>query len=220
MIFFPVAFLIFVGLLLSLPALFFLGYFRVITLGFEKLGISPEITLLILFLILVGSAINIPLTKKKITYAEERRFFGLFRSPKIEQHFLALNLGGAVIPLLISFYFIFLGWQRGINLEPVLIAIVLMIIISKFLARLIPGRGVVLPFLAPPIFSAVLAMIFTPNFAAPTAFISGVIGVLIGADILNLRSARRYGGVLSIGGAGVFDGIFLVGVVASLLAGF
>ncbi|MDP2663865.1 MAG: DUF1614 domain-containing protein, partial [bacterium] len=52
------------------------------------------------------------------------------------------------------------------------------------------------------------------------AFVSGTLGVLIGADILNLRKIQRYGGFLSIGGAGVFDGIFLVGVISALLAGF
>ena len=95
-----------------------------------------------------------------------------------------------------------------------------MIVISKFLAKTIPGRGVLLPAFIPPIFSALLALILAPKFAAPTAFISGVFGTLIGADLLNLRKARKYGGFISIGGAGVFDGIFLVGIVSALLAGF
>jgi len=59
----------------------------------------------------------------------------------------------------------------------------------------------------------------TSEFAAPCAFISGVLGTLIGADILNLKKVQKYGGFLSIGGAGVFDGIFLVGIVSALLAG-
>ncbi|HXK31975.1 MAG TPA: DUF1614 domain-containing protein, partial [Candidatus Paceibacterota bacterium] len=59
-----------------------------------------------------------------------------------------------------------------------------------------------------------------PGFVAPCAFVSGTLGVLIGADILNLRKIRKYGGFLSIGGAGVFDGIFLIGIISALLAGF
>ena len=94
-----------------------------------------------------------------------------------------------------------------------------MIILTKFLARVIPGKGITLPFFIPPIFSAVFALVLAPEFAAPTAFVGGVLGTLIGADILNLRKARKYGGYLSIGGAGVFDGIFLVGIVSTLLAG-
>jgi len=95
-----------------------------------------------------------------------------------------------------------------------------MIILCKFLAKLMPGSGVVLPTLIPPIFSAIFSLIFVPEFAAPAAFISGVLGTLIGADLLNLGKVQKMGGFLSIGGAGVFDGIFLVGVVSALLSSF
>jgi len=152
---------------------------------------------------------------------EEPVFFGLFRQPRIKTQGIAINLGGAVIPVLISFYFLYLGWRQGFSLEPVLIAIILMIIISKFLARIIPGRGIALPFFIPPLFAVLFALILSPGFVAPCAFISGILGTLIGADLLNLRKVQRISpGFLSIGGAGVFDGIFLVGMVSALLAGF
>ena len=54
---------------------------------------------------------------------------------------------------------------------------------------------------------------------APVAFVAGVAGPLIGADLLNLRRISGLSiGVLSIGGAGTFDGIVLSGVLAALLA--
>ena len=220
MFFIPVAFLIFIAFILFLPILFLLGYFQVLTIGFEKLGISSGATTFLLFLILIGSGINIPLTKKKLIYREELRFFGLWRVPKIKAQGLFINLGGAVIPVLLSVYFLFRVSKAGFDLEPVFLATILMIIISKFLSRVVPGKGISLPALIPPIFSALFALILTPNFAAPSAFISGVLGTLIGADLLNLRRAQRFGGFLSIGGAGVFDGVFLVGMVSALLAGF
>jgi len=220
MFFIPIALLIFLAFVLFLPVLLILVYFHVITLGFEKLGISPEVTILLLFLILIGSAINIPLTKKKLIYLVRPRFFGLFRVPRVEVQGIAINLGGAVIPILLSFYFLFLVWRAGFSLQPILIAIILMIFISKFLARIIPGKGISLPAFIPPIFSAIFALMLTSEFTAPCAFISGVLGTLIGADILNLKRSQKYGGFLSIGGAGVFDGIFLVGIVSALLAGF
>jgi len=219
MIFFPIAFVIFILFILALPVLFVLGYFQVITIGFEKLGISPEITLFLLFIILLGSAINIPLGKKKYIYVEESRFFGLWRVPKMEAQGIAINLGGAVIPILLSFYFLFLIWQARLGLKPILISVFLMIIISKLLSRIRPGQGIALPAFIPPIFSAIFALLLTPELAAPCAFISGVLGVLIGADLLNLVQVKKYGGFLSIGGAGVFDGIFLNGSIAALLAG-
>jgi len=220
MLFLPIAFIVFTLFILFLPVLFVLGYFHIVTIGFERLGISPGATLFLLLAILIGSAINIPLGKKRLTYLEERRFFGLWHVPKIEARGLAINLGGAVIPVLISFYFLFLTWQQGFNLKPILIATLLMVFLSKFLARIVPGKGISLPAFIPPIFAAIFAMTLAPEFAAPCAFISGTLGVLLGADLLNLGKAQKYGGFLSIGGAGVFDGIFLVGIISALLAGF
>jgi len=206
--------------ILALPFLFLLGYFHVVTIGFERLGISPEITLFLLLIILIGSAINIPIGKKKIIYVEESRFFGLWKIPRMEARGLAINLGGGIIPVLLSFYFLYLSWRQGFNLIPILIATILMVVVSNFLAKIIPGRGISLPALIPPIFSAIFALILAPQFPAICAFVAGTLGVLIGADILNLRKVQKYGGFLSIGGAGVFDGIFLVGIISSLLTSF
>src|SRR5437879_5376459 len=51
------------------------------------------------------------------------------------------------------------------------------------------------------------------------AYASAVMGTLIGAALLNLRKRRDLGApVASIGGAGTFDGVFLTGIVAVLLA--
>ena len=219
MVFIPIALLIFLLFILFLPVLLVLVYLHIATLGFEKLGISSNITIFLLFLILIGSCVNIPLTKKKLVYSTRSRFFGLFQVPQIEIQGVAINLGGGLLPVLLSFYFLFLLWEQGIELTPVLVAVFFMVILTKFLARVTPGKGIALPFFIPPIFSAIFALILTPAFAAPTAFVAGVLGTLIGADMLNLRKARRYGGYLSIGGAGVFDGIFLVGIVSALLAG-
>ena len=220
MFFLPIGCLIFLLFILFLPILFILGFFHIVTIGFEKLGVSPEVTIFLLLAILIGSSINIPLTRQKLVRVEEPIFFGLWKRPQIKAQGIAINLGGAIIPTLLSFYFLFLSWRAGFELQPVLIAIILMIIICKFLARIIPGIGISLPFFIPPIFSAILALILAPDFAAPCAFISGVLGTLIGADLLNLKKAQKFGGFISIGGAGVFDGIFLVGIVSALLAGF
>jgi uncharacterized membrane protein len=52
---------------------------------------------------------------------------------------------------------------------------------------------------------------------APLAYVSGSLGVLIGADLFNLEKIRGLGApVASIGGAGTFDGVFLTGIIAVL----
>lgn len=213
------AILTFIFLILSLPFLFFLGYLNIIAAGFEQLGISPETTLLILFFILIGSSINIPLTKKKTVLSKKPYLFGLFSKPVMEVHCIAINLGGAIIPILISFYFIFQIYNSGYSLVNLLIATILMTIVAKSYSRIVPLKGVVLPVFIPPLFSALFAFLLMPEFAAPCSFVSGVLGTLIGADLLNLQKMEKMGGFLSIGGAGVFDGIFLTGVVSALISG-
>ena len=220
MFFLPIGCLIFLLFILFLPILFVLGYFHIVTIGFENLGISPETTIFLLLSILIGSTINIPLTKKKLIYVRERSFWRFGKTPKLEVQGIAINLGGAIIPVLLSFYFLYLTWRAGFTLQPIFIATLLVIVVSKILARVIPGRGISLPALIPPIFAAIFAVILAPQFAAPCAFISGVLGTLIGADLLNLRRVQKQGGFVSIGGAGVFDGIFLVGIISALLTGF
>jgi len=215
MFFFPVGCIIFGLFILALPILFFLVFFNVVAFSFEKLGISPEIAILLLFLILVGSLINIPISRRRVEYTEVS-CFGWFRAPIRRASGLAVNLGGAVIPVGLSLYLLF-----KVPLWPVLAATALMIIICKFLAKPVPGRGITIPLFIPPLFAALFGILFAWEFAAPCAYISGVLGTIIGADLLNLRKARKLGsGIVSIGGAGVFDGVFLVGVVSVILTAF
>ncbi len=104
-------------------------------------------------------------------------------------------------------------------LWPTLIATAVVTGVAKLLARPRPGIGIGLPLFIPPLISVGLALLLAPNDSAPVAYICGTMGTLIGADLLNFRSFRKLGAqILSIGGAGVFDGIFLVGIAAVLLA--
>jgi uncharacterized membrane protein len=87
------------------------------------------------------------------------------------------------------------------------------------MATPIPGVGISVPTLAPPLLATGVALVLSRRFAAPIAYISGSLGVLVGADLTNIGQLRSLGAsVASIGGAGTFDGIFLTGVIAVLLA--
>jgi uncharacterized membrane protein len=71
----------------------------------------------------------------------------------------------------------------------------------------------------PPIAAALVAAIVSWQELAPLAYIGGSLGVLLGADILNLDLMSTLGApVAAIGGAGTFDGIFVRGLLAVLLA--
>jgi uncharacterized membrane protein len=76
-----------------------------------------------------------------------------------------------------------------------------------------------LPGFIPPLVSAGLAILLARDNPAPVAFISGTLGTLIGADLLNWPNFKKLGAhMISIGGAGVFDGIFLAGILAVLIS--
>ena len=200
---------------LAIPVLLIFGFFSLIQTGFENLGFPPGLVLVILFSMLVGSFINIPLGRRKLIEVTQARFFGLFRKQRLLAQGLSINIGGAVIPLFITGFLLF-----HVPLRETLIATLLMTVIVWKLSRVVPGKGIVVPVLIPPVFAALFGFLLAPQEAALVAFIAGTLGVLIGADLLHLRKAMRGDiSIMSIGGAGVFDGIFLVGIVAALLAG-
>ena len=88
-------------------------------------------------------------------------------------------------------------------------------------AQPVRGVGIGLPIFVAPVVAAIVAALVSWRYAAPLAYAGGSLGVLIGADLLNLDQLQGLGlPVLSIGGAGTFDGIFVTGMMAVLLAGF
>jgi len=101
---------------------------------------------------------------------------------------------------------------------PTLIVTAVVIIATRLLARPVAGVGIVMPAWIPPLISAGLAFLLARDNPAPVAYISGVLGTLIGADLLNWPRFKKLGAqLISIGGAGVFDGIFLSGILAALI---
>jgi uncharacterized membrane protein len=133
---------------------------------------------------------------------------------------IAVNVGGCLIPLLIAVYEI----VRILNHGPgtvltVLVITTLNVGVCYWLARPVPNLGITLPMLVPPLVAALSSLLLLPQFAPPIAFVAGVLGPLIGADLLHLDEVERLQtGVASIGGAGTFDGIVLSGMLAALLA--
>jgi uncharacterized membrane protein len=89
-----------------------------------------------------------------------------------------------------------------------------------WMAHPVPGVGIAVPVLVPPVAATAVAVILSWRYAPALAFISGTLGTLIGADLLNLGKIQGLGApIASIGGAGTFDGIFTTGILAVLLAG-
>ena len=197
----------------------------IISSAFSALGFSPFTAIMIFLSALIGSAVNIPIysfkTRKPVEVTKPNFSFGFFY-PEVKKEYrimkttVALNLGGAVIPIALTAYLFYTN--PGLWLE-FLIGIAAVSAISYRLARPVPGLGITMPLFIPPILAALIAFILPSGPNTVIAFVSGVIGVLIGADLLNLSKTAGYGSrMLSIGGAGTFDGIFLTGIVSVLLA--
>jgi uncharacterized membrane protein len=104
-------------------------------------------------------------------------------------------------------------WIKGAVATAVVAAV------CHWFAEPVSGLGIAVPIFAPALVTAVVAMILSWTDAAPLAYVGGSLGTLIGADLLNLDKIAGLGApIASIGGAGTFDGVFLTGIVAVLLA--
>ena len=87
------------------------------------------------------------------------------------------------------------------------------------MATPVPGVGIAVPTFIPPLLAAGVALTLSRRSAPALAYIAGSLGTLIGADLLNLGRVQGLGApIASIGGAGTFDGIFMTGILAVLLA--
>jgi uncharacterized membrane protein len=209
-------------LVILFAGLIILVQLRILRYAYMRLGIGPGAALLLLFGSLIGSYFNIPIAvlPGAVKSAQIVDFFGMrYVVPLVTAWpgtVLAVNVGGAVIPTLMSSYLV-LRYQLWFKAA---IATAVIAFVIHAMATPVPGIGIAVPVLAPVVATAILAFILSREYAAPLAYIGGSMGTLIGADLLNLDKISGLGApVASIGGAGTFDGIFLTGILAVLVAG-
>ncbi len=223
MFYLPVSLLLFVVLLLLLPLIWLGLAVDVVALAVAKLGFSREMALLLLVAVLVGSPINIPLYRVEceVAVVEDlaslwmRQFWGIPLVKMPQETVIALNVGGGLIPVLLAIY------QLGrANLGLILAVTALVTLVSYYASHVVPGIGIQMNPLIAPATAALAAFLLAGEEAPAVAFAGGVLGTVIGADLLHLPEVlrRNCSGILSIGGAGVFDGIALCGLFALLLS--
>jgi uncharacterized membrane protein len=208
--------LIFAGVLLFLGAT---------EIAFAKIGFSAQAFLGILILTLFGSMINLPVKRftnvQNIVEVQEVRFYWrTFRIPQFVQKrvssLVTVNVGGALVPVIVSLYLLS---THPSTIVSALAATVFTSVVIHLVAKKVRGVGIVTPAFIPPIAAAVVSLLIWhgPEIAI-IAYVSGTLGALIGADLTNLNGITKLGApVVSIGGAGTFDGVFLTGIIAVLL---
>jgi uncharacterized membrane protein len=208
-------FLVF-GVLLALVQL------GVIEYAYSKIGIQPRWIFLFLIASLLGSYVNIPVAEVPAKHLVEQDSVGYYGVQyvvpdvrELPRTIIAVNVGGALIPAVLSIY---LMLKNRLMLQS-LIAVAVVTVVVHQLARPVSGVGIALTPIVPPLLAAGVALLLSRKAAPALAYVAGSLGTLIGADLLNLGIvADLQAPVLSIGGAGTFDGVFLTGILAVLLA--
>jgi uncharacterized membrane protein len=208
------------GLLLLLVTLLEVG---ILNSAYRRLGLPPRVAMLVLLASLLGSYLNIPVARLPEAHVIARAFVDAFGMPYLVPQIVdwpgtivAVNVGGALIPALLSIYLVV---SNRLYFEAAIATAIVAVVVHR-LATPIQGVGISVPIFWPPALAAVAALVLSRRYAAPLAYVAGSIGVLIGADLTNLDKLQALGApVASIGGAGTFDGVFLAGVAAVLLSG-
>ncbi|MCX8159739.1 MAG: DUF1614 domain-containing protein [Candidatus Saccharicenans sp.] len=228
MFFLPVLLLFLVFYFFLLGGLFFFIKLGLISLAFQRLGLPADLVFTLLLLCLLGSGLNIPVKRiqsEGLLTEQIVEFFGWkFRVPAAAASnttVLAINVGGAVIPGLLSLYLI---WRWASLILLFAMATFVVTVLVNRVARPVRGLGIATPALFPPLVAALTALLFSSfspsgfQTAPVIAYVAGTLGTLIGADLLNLKKIAELGApIASIGGAGTFDGVFLTGIIAVVL---
>ena len=217
------------GLSLILLAMLPFVFTHVMEASLEKLHIGPHAASALVIAIILGGIVNFPvgrIAQDKDVRSSPLAVWGfdeLFPSFQLQQRetIIAVNLGGCLIPVGIALYELKTLAAAGVTaLLPVTVACLVNILVCYFAARPISGLGIGMPAFVAPVAAALSAIVLAPDAAPPVAFVAGVMGPLVGADLLHLKDITRIAttGVGSIGGAGTFDGIVLSGILAAYLA--
>ena len=214
-----------VGVLIALAALIAtetILLLQVADYAYARIGVSAQTVLLLLVASVVCSAVNVPIARlRPVARRAQRRVveFGVpYVVPVLEQQpgtIVAVNVGGAVIPTGLSLWLL----VHDHAWVPALAATIIVTGVVHGAARIDPGVGIEIPAIVPPLAAAAVALTIGGHHEAMVAYVGGTLGTLAGADLLNLGRLRALGGgVVSIGGAGTFDGVFLSGLGAVLIA--
>ena len=229
--------------LIFLVALFFLFVFLPVSIvaeAFSRLGLTPAQGVLMLIAIVAGRAVNIPVyTSERLVVVHGPRSVRLGmdeagRPVRIEEEsgnelkkqVFALNVGGFIMPLLLSFTFLVRQHMvfQADGVYPWIAFVMVMVAGGCYaLAKPDPFTGVRIPLVLPALITFVCVYFFVPEpFRPVAAYVAGTMGAVLGGNVVPLlfpRFRNRVGTpMVSIGGPGIFGGVFVAGILSVLLA--
>jgi uncharacterized membrane protein len=221
--YFPVAAPALLGLTLLFAVVAGFVGARLLSFASASMGLAPGAMMAVLLASLLGSYINIPIAYLPEHHMTSRAVVNYYGVPYVvpvmrsTATVLAINVGGAVIPIAMSLYLMVRNQLYTLSLW----GIAVVALACHLLATPVPGIGIAEPIFVPCMVTTVMALILSRRHAGSLAYICGSLGTLIGADLMNLGKIRGLGApVASIGGAGTFDGIFVIGLLSVVYAGW
>jgi uncharacterized membrane protein len=133
-------------------------------------GISSNAAIFLLLATLIGSFFNIPIAELRPEHVMSDQvvdFFGMRYAVPVVSDWdgtvVAVNVGGAVIPTLMSIYLLAKRelWVKGV------VATAFVALVIHWLADPVPGLGIAVPVFLPVVVTAIIAMLLSREDAAP-----------------------------------------------------
>ncbi|MEZ6058320.1 MAG: DUF1614 domain-containing protein [Planctomycetaceae bacterium] len=195
-----------------------------------RLHLYPFVATIAVVATFIGSLINIPVYRHQQDELTPDRSIDLKHLGQTKPRFhhvqsnvvIAVNLGGCVVPVLVGLWqIVFLATSSLRVLLLCGIISVVNVVLCYRAARPVPSVGILMPMFLSPLVAVGLSLLLIrdPVLRPSAAFVAAIAGPLIGADILRLHEMTRIkNGILSIGGAGSFDGIVVSGLIAAFIA--
>src|SRR3989442_9892821 len=139
--------------LVLLAVLIVMVELRILAYAYRKIGVRPRYVFAVLVLSLVGSYVNIPLFSVRVPRLVAPEAVTIYRRtyvvpPAIEAGatVVAINVGGALLPILLSLYLCF----RLRMYVRMLVGVAVVALIVYRLAPIVPRGGIPVPKLLPP----------------------------------------------------------------------
>lgn len=174
-------------------------YFGIAHRILDRMRLTDKQALLFIAGVIAGSFIDIPLMQAPVE--------------------LSVNVGGALLPALLSIWLIFKADEPGEKVRAVLAAILVAAAVALG-SRYLPYEPENM-FLDPKLIYGVSAgmIAYLAGRSRRSAFIGGVLGIVL-SDVIHMVTILRLGisGRTDIGGAGAFDVIIIAGIVAVMVA--
>lgn len=176
-----------------------LVYFGIAHRILDRMRLTDKQALLFIAAVIVGSFIDIPIMRAPVE--------------------VTMNVGGALLPILLSIWLIFKADETAERVRAILAAILVAVVVSLG-SRYLPYEPENM-FLDPKIIYGISAglIAYLAGRSRRSAFVGGVLGIVL-SDIVHMVTIIGLGipGTTDIGGAGAFDVVMIAGIIAVMVA--